>query len=69
MHGKQNTYTNCQTRERLERLRARTCPHLVILGAVGGARQIGHVVNPSSWDTDSPFELAEAIAEVRGMMT
>lgn len=50
-------------------VQVRTCPHFVILGAVGVARQIGHVVNPSSWDVDPPFELAEAIAEVRGTMT
>ena len=50
-------------------VQVRTCPHFVILGAVGGERQIGQVVNPSSWDADSPFELAEAIAEVRGTMT
>lgn len=56
-------------RGRGECVQGHTCPHLVILGAVGGARQIGHVVNPSSWDADSPFELAEAIAEVRGMIT
>lgn len=69
MHGKQNTYVNGKTRNGFEHFQVRTCPHFVILGAVGEARQIGHVVNPSSWDTDSPFELAAAIAEVRGMMT
>lgn len=68
-HGKQNTYAKYQTKGGGQLVRGRTCPHLVILGAVGGARQIGHVVNPSSWDTDSPLELAEAIAEVRGIMT
>lgn len=47
---------------------SRTCPHFVILGAVGGARQIGQDVNPSSWDMVSPLAAALAIAEVRGII-
>ena len=68
IHGKQNTYVNRETGSEFECVRLHTCPHFVILGAVGGARQIGHAVNPSSCDTDSPLKLAAAIAEVRGMM-
>jgi hypothetical protein len=46
-----------------------TCPHLVIRGAVGGERQIGHVVCPSSWLNDTAPAAADASADERGMMT
>ena len=35
IHGKQNTYPICQIKDEKECDRVRTCPHLVILGAVG----------------------------------
>ena len=43
-----------------------TCPHFVIRGAVGGDKQIGHVVVPSSRRAADP--LADAEAEERGTM-
>lgn len=43
-----------------------TCPHFVILGAVGGDRHIGHVVKPSS--SSLPAE-AEASADDRNIIT
>lgn len=48
---------------------ALTCPHLVMRGAVGGARQIGHVVWPSSWANRSPLAAAVAKADDLGTMT
>lgn len=38
-------------------------------GAVGGERQIGHVVSPSPCPDESPVAEAEASAEERGMIT
>ena len=46
-----------------------TCPHLVILGAVGGERQIGQTVTPSSGLVWSLGPEVDANADVRGTMT
>ena len=51
------------------RIRRLTCPHLVMRGAVGGERQMGQVVYPSSLEELSPPPAAAAAsAELRGMI-
>jgi len=58
---------SCDGQRRIRRL---TCPHLVMRGAVGGERQIGQFVCPSSCEGLSPPPAAAAAsAELRGMIT
>lgn len=45
-----------------------TCPHFVMRGAVGGDKQIGQVVFPSSCPMMFPFDATDASAEERGMI-
>ncbi len=60
------TVRGCDWQRRIRRL---TCPHLVMRGAVGGERQIGQVVCPSSCkELLPPPAAAAASAELRGMI-
>lgn len=57
---------SCDWQHRIRRL---TCPHLVMRGVVGGERQIGQVVCPSSSkELLPPPAAAAASAELRGMI-
>jgi hypothetical protein len=72
MQGKQKTCIRqtgqCENMSDSSRITL-TCPHFVMRGAVGGERQIGQVVCPSSRPNRSPLAAADANADDRGMIT